>query len=355
MCLITTVYWFDSGEQGQKNIQSIYLYKNSIKYTGISFMNCLVTGGCGFIGSHLVDRLIAEGHSVIVIDNESAISNEMFYYNNYAYYYNYDISDYEEIYPLFSGIDWVFHLAAESRIQPVIDNPQLAVEINVLGTCNVLEASRKHGVKRVMYSSTSAAYGLKNEVPLKETMPTDCLNPYSYTKVCGEQLCEMYYKMWGLETVIFRYFNVYGERQPIKGQYAPVVGLFIEQVKRNESMTIVGDGEQRRDFTYVLDIVDANVKAAETTNNIFGTVLNVGTGENVSVNELSNLITEHMTTRGYTVLPSIHIPERMGEARETKADNSKLKSFIDWNPTIKIKEWLDGYNSKLQTRLLSEI
>lgn len=318
-------------------------------------MNCLVTGGCGFIGSHLVDRLVSEGHSVVVIDNESAISNEMFYYNNFAKYYNYNICDYDAICDLFSGIDWVFHLAAESRIQPVIDNPQLAAEVNVLGTCNVLEASRKHGVKRFMYSSTSAAYGLKNPVPLKETMPTDCLNPYSYTKVCGEQLCEMYYKMWGLETVIFRYFNVYGERQPIKGQYAPVVGLFMEQIKREEPMTIVGDGNQRRDFTYVLDIVDANVKAAETTNTMFGTVINVGTGENVSVNELSELIAEHMKTNGYNVLPSIHIPERVGEARETKADNSKIKSFINWNPSITIKEWLQNYESKLQKRLLLEV
>lgn len=318
-------------------------------------MNCLVTGGCGFIGSHLVDRLVSEGHSVVVIDNESAISNEMFYYNNFAKYYNYNICDYDAICDLFSGIDWVFHLAAESRIQPVIDNPQLAAEVNVLGTCNVLEASRKHGVKRFMYSSTSAAYGLKNSVPLKETMPTDCLNPYSYTKVCGEQLCEMYYKMWGLETVIFRYFNVYGERQPIKGQYAPVVGLFMEQIKREEAMTIVGDGNQRRDFTYVLDIVDANVKAAETTNTMFGTVINVGTGENVSVNELSELIAEHMKINGYNVLPSIHIPERVGEARETKANNSKIKSFINWNPSITIKEWLQNYESKLQKRLLLEV
>lgn len=318
-------------------------------------MKCLVTGGCGFIGSHLVDRLISEGHSVIVIDNESAISNEMFYYNNFAKYYDYNICDYDAISDLFSGIDWVFHLAAESRIQPVIDNPQLAAEVNVLGTCNVLEASRKHGVKRVMYSSTSAAYGLKNPVPLNESMPTDCLNPYSYTKVCGEQLCEMYYKMWGLETVIFRYFNVYGERQPIKGQYAPVVGLFIEQIKREQPMTIVGDGNQRRDFTYVLDIVDANIKAAEATARMFGTVINVGTGENVSVNELSELIAEHMKNLGYKVPPSVYIPERIGEARETKADNSKIKSFIDWKPSITIKEWLKNYEANLQKRLLLEI
>lgn len=307
-------------------------------------MKCIVTGGCGFIGSHLVDRLINDGHTVIVIDNLSSISNEKFYFNNKAKYYAYDIADYNEIEYLFNNVDWVFHLAAESRIQPIINNPQLAVEVNTLGTCNVLEASRKHGVKRVMYSSTSAAYGLKNTPPLQESMSTDCLNPYSYSKVCGEQLCEMYHKMWGMETVIFRYFNVYGERQPIKGQYAPVVGLFIEQVKREEPMTIVGDGNQRRDFTYVLDIVEANILAATSEKNIFGTPINVGTGKNTSVNELADMISKNMKNKGYTVFPAVHIENRVGEARETLADNTKIKELLGWSPTISIEEWLGRYH-----------
>lgn len=307
-------------------------------------MKCIVTGGCGFIGSHLVDRLINDGHEVIVIDNESAISNEKFYFNSNAKYYEYDIRDYDQIAPLFQGIDWVFHLAAESRIQPIINNPVLAVDVNILGTCNILEASREHNVKRVMYSSTSAAYGLKNTPPLNESVKTDCLNPYSYSKVGGEQLCEMYHKLWGVETVIFRYFNVYGERQPIKGQYAPVVGLFIEQVKREEPMTIVGDGNQRRDFTYVLDIVNANILAATTSSPVFGTVMNVGTGKNVSVNELSQVIAANMEKHGYNVLPPVHIPERIGEARETKADNEKIRTLLGWSPSITIHEWLEKYH-----------
>lgn len=307
-------------------------------------MKCLVTGGCGFIGSHLVDRLIDDGHDVIVIDNKSSISNEKFYFNGKAKYYEYDICDSDDISYLFSGIDWVFHLAAESRIQPIIDNPQLAVQTNTLGTCNVLEAARQHNVKRVMYSSTSAAYGLKNTPPLQESMLTDCLNPYSYSKVCGEQLCEMYYKMWGLETVIFRYFNVYGERHPIKGQYAPVVGLFIEQVKRYEPMTIVGDGNQRRDFTYVLDVVNANILAANAENIMFGTVFNVGTGNSTSVNELADMISKNMSMRGYSTHPPVYIPERIGEARETKADYTKINQSLGWSPTITIEEWLDKYH-----------
>jgi UDP-glucose 4-epimerase len=294
-------------------------------------MRYLVTGGCGFIGSHLVDRLINEGNSVIVIDNLSAISNEEFYFNPNAEYHHHDIRDFEKILPLFKDVDCVFHLAAESRIQPIIDNPQLAVDVNVLGTCNILEASRKHGVKRIMYSSTSAAYGLKNTPPLSEDMPTDCLNPYSYTKIMGEELCKMYYKIWGLETVIFRYFNVYGERQPIKGQYAPVVGLFIQQKNRGEALTIVGDGEQRRDFTYVHDIVEANILAAKSENKeIFASVLNVGTGENLSVNELADLISDN----------KVYIPQRPGESRETKANNKKISALLNWNPTKTLTEWL---------------
>ena len=203
----------------------------------------IVTGGAGFIGSNLVDRLVSDKYKVIVIDNESAECNEEFYYNEKAEYHKLDIEDYDAIEPLFKGVDYVFHLAAESRIQPTLERPVKACMTNIIGTCNVLEASRRNGIKRVMYSSTSSAYGLKNSIPLIETMHRDCLNPYSVTKVGAEDLCKMYYTLYGLECVIFRYFNVYGERQPLKGQYAPVVGLFLEMKKAGKPMTVVGDGK----------------------------------------------------------------------------------------------------------------
>mgnify|MGYP003638479999 FL=1 len=289
----------------------------------------LVTGGAGFIGSNLVDQLLKEGNEVVVIDNEFSDAHEQFYWNDRCDNYKYDIRDYDKIEPLFKDVDFVFHLAAESRIQPSIVSPIESVHINVVGTCNVLQASRVNGVKRVMYSSTSSAYGLKNSLPLKEDMVKDCLNPYSVSKTAGEELCRMYTKLFGLETITFRYFNVYGERQPIKGQYAPVVGLFLRQKKNGEPMTVVGDGLQTRDYTHVSDVVKANILASQCSTG-FGEVYNIGTGLQTSVMDLVDMIGG----------PSIHLPERLGESRHTQADITKSKSVLKWSPTVHLKTWI---------------
>ena len=298
----------------------------------------IVTGGAGFIGSHIVDRLVKDGNEVIVIDNESAECNNEFYHNDKAEYYKYDIEDYDLIEPLFKGVDYVFHLAAESRIQPTLDRPVKACMTNIVGTCNILEASRRNGIKRVMYSSTSSAYGLKNKIPLKETMDRDCLNPYSVTKTGAEDLCKMYYTLYGLETVIFRYFNVYGERQPLKGQYAPVVGLFLEMKKAGKPMTVVGDGLQTRDYTYVKDVVEANMLAMNSNNKkILAEIFNVGTGTNHSVLDLVNMIEgEH-----------VHLPARLGEAQDTLADNTKLITMLNWQPKETIDNWIQKYKMEV--------
>lgn len=290
-------------------------------------MKCLVTGGAGFIGSNLVDRLVNDGHDVLVIDNESATAHEHFYYNPKVKYYKYDINDYVNTRPLYNGVDYVFHLAAESRIQPTLENPVLAVETNTRGTAQVLQCSKEAGVNRVMYSSTSSAYGLANLPPLVETMVEDCLNPYSVSKVAGEKLCQMYTDLFGLETVCFRYFNVYGPREPVKGQYAPVIGLFLRQLRAGEPLTIVGDGEQRRDFTHVNDIVEANILSM--TKATPGELYNVGTGLNHSVLELANMISGNVT----------FIPARPGEAKESLANNDKLKS-LGWKQTIKLEDYI---------------
>lgn len=296
-------------------------------------MKILVTGGAGFIGSNIVDRLLDDGHYVRVIDNESSESHEQFYWNKKADNYKLDICNYEEILPVFKDINIVFHLAAESRIQPCIINPTKAVLTNTLGTCNVLQACKEMKVKRVIYSSTSAAYGLKNQPPLSENMNKDCLNPYSVSKTAGEELCSMYYKLYGLETVIFRYFNVYGERQPTKGQYATVIGLFIKQKKEGKKMTVIGDGMQRRDYTHVSDVVNANIMVAFNQNkNILGEIFNVGTGRNYSILELVKLIGGEYE----------FISARPGECRETLANISKIKNMTSWTPKIYLEEWINA-------------
>lgn len=291
-------------------------------------MKSIVTGGAGFIGSHIVDRLVEFGHEVIVIDNESATVHDHFYYNDKATYYKIDVGDYTGIRPLFEGVDYVFHLAAESRIQPTIDNPLLCLLTNAYGTAAVLQSAREAGCKKVMYSSTSSVYGLKNKPPLKEHMPEDCLNPYSVTKHTGEKLCKIYTELFGLKTVTFRYFNVYGPREPLKGPYAPVVGLFLRQKRAGEPLTIVGDGLQRRDFTHVKDVVDANILAMSYEGN--NLLFNVGTGCNHSVLELAKMISD--TIR--------FIPPRQGEARETLANIENIKFAFDWHPSKKIEDYI---------------
>ena len=290
----------------------------------------LVTGGAGFIGSNLVDQLIEIGHKVIVIDNEYSDAHEQFYYNDKAEYHNFDIRD-AATRSLYDDVDYVFHIAAEARIGPSIENPIEAVSINSVGTCTVLQYAREAGVKRVVYSSTSSAYGLQ-EPPHVEALPDDCLNPYSVSKVNGEKLCTMYTNLFGLETIIFRYFNVYGNRQPLKGQYAPVIGIFLRQLDREEQLTIVGDGEQRRDFVNVLDVVNANILAAtkKLDKDAFGQVYNVGTGKNYSVNEIASFISDN----------TINIDARPGEANITLAHISRIQGTLGWEPTIKVEDWI---------------
>ena len=305
-------------------------------------MRSLVTGGAGFIGSHLVDKLLDMGHQVTVVDNESSICNEKFYWNDKAWNVKADISDAKMMEQVFScvndgmpKIDWVFHLAAYSRIQIALQNPVGCVKTNVIGTTTLLQCAREHGVKAFINSSTSSSYGLKNQPPLREDMPPDCLNPYSVSKVAAENMCKMYSDLFDLNIVNLRYFNVYGERQPLRGQYAPVVGLFLEQWRSGDKFTIVGDGEQRRDFTHVRDVVRANIAAAERASDISTELINVGTGTNHSVNQIADMISSSNAVK--------FIPPRPAEARVTLADISKAKKLLGYMPSIEISDWIDEY------------
>lgn len=292
----------------------------------------LVTGGAGFIGSNLVDKLIEIGHEVVCIDNESSISTDKYHWNPAADNHKLDVCS-DKMESLFEGVDFVFHLAAESRIGVTMDNPVKAFETNAVGTANVLQCARKNGVKRVMYSSTSSAYG-NNPSPNHESQPDDGLNPYSVSKLAGEKACSMYHSLFGLETVIFRYFNIYGPREPRKGQYAPVIGIFARQRSAGEHLTVVGDGLQRRDFTHVDDVISANILASETNipKEFIGTVFNVGTGRNHSVLDLARMMSDKIS----------FIPERPGEMRETLADNSKIKRVLGWKPTVQLESYIES-------------
>jgi len=290
----------------------------------------IVTGGAGFIGSHIVEKLKRLDHMVVVVDNEYS-DNDNFHWRKDTLNVNIDITDYKALKKAFTGADYIFHCAAEARIGPAIENPLNALNINTMGTCNVLQCAREVGAKKVLYSSTSSGYGL-NEAPNIETQPDDCLNPYSVSKIAGEKLCKMYTDLYGLNTIIFRYFNVFGERAPRKGQYAPVTGIFLRQKAAGEPLTIVGDGEQRRDYIYVKDVANANVMAAISNpdDEAYGQVYNVGSGKNYSVNEIASFISDD----------TINIPPRVGEARNSLANIEKIQKTFAWKPEMNVEEWI---------------
>ena len=299
----------------------------------------LVTGAAGFIGSNLVDYLLEMDHQVVCIDNESA-DNEKFHWNGKTINVSGDITDYKFMKNVFNKVDYVFHLAAESRLQPAIQNPINAVHKNCVGTATMLQCAREAGVKRFVYSSTSSGYG-NNPFPNDETQPDDCLNPYSASKVAGEKFCKMYYNLYGLETVVLRYFNVFGQRSPTKGQYAPVIGIFRRQKEDGEPLTIVGDGSQKRDFVHVEDVARANYLASIMPlkniakfdgHDYTGEVFNVGSGRNVSIQEIADAISNNQ----------IYVPKRDGEMETTLANITKIRSVIGWEPKIDVLDWING-------------
>lgn len=291
----------------------------------------LITGGAGFIGHHTVQALLAENHKVLVIDNESAVSNETFHWDDRASNYKLDITDYESIRPLFNDVDAVIHLAAQSRIQPSIIDVDTTMRTNVFGTANVLRCAKEAGVKRFVFASSSSVYG-NNATPNTEDQIEDCLNPYASSKLFGEKMCEMYSNYYGLETISLRYFNVYGPNQPSKGEFATVIAKFEKGISDGEPLTIVGKGTQRRDFTHVDDIVRANIKASTIFLNerYFGQTYNVGTGKNYSINEIAKMFNSKTKK----------IPSRPGEATETLADTMKIGRSLGWFPAKTIDTYV---------------
>ena len=293
----------------------------------------LVTGGAGFIGSHIVDRLLDLGHEVVVIDNESSDGHDDYHWNRHGSVHNHkvDIRDYDAIKHLFVGVDYVFHLAAKASVQASVDNPLPTISTQVMGTANVLEAARQAGVEKFVYSSTSACYGNSNPIPNVETMREDPLNAYAIGKLSGEQLVRAYYHLYGMKTVAFRYTNVYGERARHVGTYAPAVSKFMRMRENGDALTIFGDGLQRRDFIHVSDVVSANCCITYEELDQWGETYNIGYGKNWSIQEIADAINTD---------EQVHLSARPGEMRETLADIRKAKAELTWKPKVDIMEWI---------------
>jgi len=302
-------------------------------------MKFLVTGGAGFIGSHLVDKLISQKHQVVVIDNLSAGKKENL--NLKANFYNLDICDFEEIKPLFKNIDYVFHLAAIPRVPVSIKDPLGTSKNNILGTLNVFKAAADNKIKRVVFASSSSVYGEQAKLPLKENMLPNPISPYALQKLVGEQFAKLFNKLYKVPIISLRYFNVFGPRIDFASDYSLVLGKFLRQRIQKKPLTIFGDGEQTRGFCYVDDVVEANIKAMESQKLDGGEIINISSGKSYSINYLVDLI------GGKTQ----YLPRRQGDVLHTEANISLAKNLLDWEPKINFKEgvertikWFTKYN-----------
>jgi len=295
-------------------------------------MRYLVTGGAGFIGSHIVDRLLKDGHEVTVIDNFSTgrpQNLEHHKHNKKLSIISADICELDKIKPYFKGIDNVFHIAALADIVPSIVNPVNYYRSNVSGTMNVVEASRLNGVKKVVYAASSSCYGIPDDYPTPETAPICPQYPYALTKFQGEEILLHWAKVYKLPAVSLRLFNVYGERSRTSGAYGAVFGVFLAQKLNNMPFTVVGDGAQTRDFVYVSDVADAFIFASESQYD--GEIFNVGSGNTYSVNHLVELL-------GGGV---VYIPKRPGEPDCTWADITKIREMLGWQPKVSFEEGIE--------------
>lgn len=291
-------------------------------------MKCLVTGGAGFIGSHLVDQLLDAGHDVCVVDNLSSgrLKNlELALQHPNCAFVQADIVDRNAIEPLFENMDWVFHLAGVADIVPSIENPELYFNVNVSGTMNVLQCAKNANIKKLIYAASSSSYGIPDVYPTPETSPINAQYPYALTKYMGEELVMHWSKVFGLSAISLRLFNVYGTRSRTSGAYGAVFGVFLAQKIKGHPLTVVGDGSQSRDFTYVTDVASAFIAAASS--NASGEVFNVGSGNHYSVNSLVELLDSEV----------VYIPKRPGEPDCTFADVSKIQSSFGWTAKVDLQ------------------
>tara|TARA_Y100001935_G_C17273108_1_gene493097 strand:+ start:151 stop:1050 length:900 start_codon:yes stop_codon:yes gene_type:complete len=298
-------------------------------------MKYVVTGGAGFIGSNLVDKLIESNHEVHIIDN--LLTGKIENCHKKAIFHNYDISDEKNLINLkeiFLNTDTVFHCAASARVQPSILNPIQFEKNNTIGLIHSLKSSVDSNVRRFIYSASSSVYGPTEKLPSKETDKINPISPYATQKYYGEVVCRMFSEVYDIETISLRYFNVYGEKQNLGGAYATVIGIFLNQLKKNQPLTINGDGKQRRDFTYVGDVVDANILASKSNNLGKGEVINIGSGINLSINSVARMISK-----------KFEYQKPLKEPFANLACIEKAKKLLDWEPKMNLESWIREYKN----------
>jgi len=300
------------------------------------FKKAIVTGGAGFIGSNLVDKLVNMGVEVHIIDDLSTGFEKNI--NPKATFHKIDISTLnpEAAWYEFKNTDVIFHTAALARVQPSIEDPIPFDSVNIGGTLRMLKLAHNLGVKRFIYSASSSAYGEVKITPTPETHSTNPLSPYGLQKYVGEQYCKMFSEVYKLDTVSLRYFNVYGEKMNLEGAYKLVIPIFAQQILEGKPLTINNNGEQRRDFTYVGDVVNANILAATNPDDLKGEVFNIGNGDNYSVNELADMLGGEKQYGNKVIEPF-----------ETLADNSKADLILNWKPTGDLPTWIQKYKQEL--------
>ena len=294
-------------------------------------MKYVVTGGAGFIGSNLVDELIKNGHEIHIIDNFSSGKKENC--NSKATVHCLDISkskNLNKISKVLNGCDAVFHCAASARVQPSIADPINYEKNNTIGLINILKTAVDLNVRRFIYSASSSAYGSTDQLPSHENDLTNPISPYASQKYYGEITCRMFSEVYNIETVSLRYFNVFGERQNLGGAYATVIGIFLDQLSKNIPLTVNGDGKQRRDFTYVGDVVNANILACNSLNVGKGEVINIGSGKNISIYTVAKMLSN-----------SIEFKKALKEPFANLASIEKAKKLLDWEPQTSLESWIE--------------
>lgn len=304
-------------------------------------MLALVTGGAGFIGSHIVERLLSEGHAVRVLDDFSTGKVSNLPIHAMLEIITGDVGDYGQVSRAMEGVEWVFHEAAVASVPKTVGDPLGSQRTNYQGTLNVLEAARQAGARRVVFAASAAAYGDLPEMPKQESMSIKPLSPYAVDKLASEHACQVYHRLYGLETVCLRYFNVFGPRQDPSSPYSGVISIFADHLMQGKQPTIFGDGEQTRDFVNVVDVVEANIKAV-TEPHAAGEIFNVATGKPVTL----NVLLETMCRIFGAPFAPTYGPERAGDIRHSWASTGKANGLLKWTPGIDLENGLRALLAK---------